>query len=40
MLNWKGKGETSTRERLLQLLPKIEDAELRKDIEETLKRMP
>jgi hypothetical protein len=30
--------ETSTRGRLLQLLPKVEDAELRKDIEETLKK--
>jgi hypothetical protein len=32
-----GKEETSTRGRLLQLLPKIEDAELRREIEETLK---
>jgi hypothetical protein len=35
-----GKEETSTRGRLLQLLPKVEDAELRKDVEETLKRIP
>ena len=34
------KEETSTRGRLLQLLPKVEDAELRKDIEETLKAKP
>ena len=33
-----GKEETSTRGRLLQLLPKIEDADLRKDIEENLKQ--
>jgi hypothetical protein len=39
-VNLGDKAETSTRGRLLQLLPKIEDAELRKDIEETLKRMP
>jgi len=35
-----GKEETSTRGRLLALLPKIEDADLRNDIEETLKKMP
>jgi hypothetical protein len=32
-----GKGETSTRGRLLELLPKIEDAQLREEIKETLK---
>ena len=32
-----GKEETSTRGRLLELLPKIEDAPLREEIEETLK---
>jgi hypothetical protein len=32
-----GKEETSTRGRLLELLPKIEDAKLREEIEETLK---
>jgi hypothetical protein len=32
--------ETSTRGRLLELLPKVEDAELRKEIEETLKKKP
>ena len=39
-VNLGDKAETSTRGRLLQLLPKIEDAELRKDVEETLKKMP
>ena len=39
-VNLGDKQETSTRGRLLQLLPKIEDAELRKDIEETLKNPP
>jgi hypothetical protein len=32
-----GKEETSTRGRLIQLLPKVENAELREDIELTLK---
>jgi hypothetical protein len=35
-----GKTETITRRRLLQLLPTIEDAVLRLDIEETLKKNP
>jgi len=39
-VNLGGKEETSTRGRLLQLLPKVEDADLRKDIEETLKTKP
>jgi hypothetical protein len=39
-VNLGGKEETSTRGRLLQLLPKVEDAELRREIEETLKKMP
>ncbi len=39
-VNLGGKEETSTRGRLLQLLPKIGSAELRRDIEETLKTMP
>ena len=39
-VNLGGKEETSTRGRLLQLLPNIENAELRKDIEETLKAKP
>jgi len=39
-VNLGGKEETSTRGRLLQLLLKVEDADLRKDIEETLKKMP
>ncbi len=39
-VNLGGKEETSTRGRLLQLLPEVEDAELRKDIEETLKAKP
>ncbi len=39
-VNLGGKEETSTRGRLLQLLPKVEDGDLRKDIEETLKKMP
>jgi len=34
------KTETSTRGRLLQLLPTVEDADLRLDIEETLKKKP
>jgi hypothetical protein len=38
-VNLGDKAETSMRGRLLQLLPKIEDAELRKDIGETLKKM-
>ena len=37
-VNLGGKEETSTRGRLLQFLPKIEDADLRKDIEENLKQ--
>ena len=36
-VNLGGGEETSTRGRLLQLLPKVEDAELRVEIEETLK---
>ena len=39
-VNLGGKEETSTRGRLLQLLHKIGDSELRKDIEETLKAKP
>ena len=39
-VNLGDKAETSTRGRLIQLLPKIEDADLRRDIEETLKKMP
>ena len=39
-VNLGGKEETSTRGRLLQLLPKVEDADLRKDIEEMLKKTP
>jgi hypothetical protein len=39
-VNFGGKEETSTRGRLLQLLPKVQDADLRKDIEETLKTKP
>ena len=35
-----GKQETSTRGRLLQLLPLIEDNNLRLDVEETLKKKP
>ncbi len=38
-VNLGDKTETSTRGRLLLLLPKVEDADLRKDIEETLKKM-
>jgi len=34
------KTETSTRGRLLQLLPAVEDADLRLDIEEALKKKP
>jgi hypothetical protein len=37
-VNLGDKEETSTRGRLLQLLPKVEDADLRKDIEENLKQ--
>ena len=36
-VNLGGKEETSTRGRLLELLPRIEDAKLREEIEETLK---
>ena len=39
-VNIGGKEETSTRGRLLELLPKVEDTELRRDVEETLKRTP
>ena len=39
-VNLGDKQETSTRGRPLQLLPKIEDADFRKDIEETLKKKP
>jgi hypothetical protein len=39
-VNLGDKAETSTRGRLLQRLPKVEDADLRRDIEETLKKMP
>jgi hypothetical protein len=39
-VNLGGKEETSTRGRLLQLLPKVENADLKKDIEETLRKMP
>ena len=39
-VNLGGKGETSTRGRLLELLSKVEDIDLRKDIEETLKTKP
>jgi hypothetical protein len=39
-VNLGDKAETSTRGRLLQLLPKVEDPDLRRDIEETLKKMP
>jgi len=34
------KTETSTRGRLLQLLPAVEDDDLRLDVEETLKKKP
>jgi hypothetical protein len=37
-VNLGGKEETSTRGRLLQLLPKVENAELRLEIEENLKK--
>jgi hypothetical protein len=37
-VNLGGKEETSTRGRLLQLLPKVENAELRVEIEENLKK--
>ncbi len=39
-VNLGGKEETSTRGRLLELLPTIEDMYLRKDVEETLKKTP
>jgi hypothetical protein len=39
-VNLGGKAETSIRGRLLQLLPTFEDADLRLDIEETLKKKP
>jgi hypothetical protein len=37
-VNLGGKEETSTRGRLLQLLPKVENAKLRVEIEESLKK--
>ena len=37
-VNLGGKEETSTRERLLRLLPKVEDAELGAEIEENLRK--
>ena len=37
-VNLGGKEETSTRGRLLQLLPSVEDANIRTEIEETLKK--
>ena len=37
-VNLGGKGETSARGCLLQLLPKVEDAELRAETEENLKK--
>ena len=37
-VNLGGGEETSTRGRLLELLPKVEDAKLREEIEETLKK--
>ena len=39
-VNLGGGEETSTRGRLLQLLPNVEKADLRLDIEETLKKKP
>ena len=39
-VNLGGKEETSTRGRLLELLPKVQDTSLRDDIEETLKKKP
>ncbi len=39
-VNLGGGEETSTRGRLLQLLPNVENADLRLDIEETLKKKP
>jgi hypothetical protein len=39
-VNLGGKQETSIKGRLLQLLPKVEDADLRVEIEETLKKKP
>ena len=39
-VNLGGKEETSTRGRLLELLPKIEDVDLRRAVEETLKNAP
>ena len=36
-VNLSGGEETSTRGRLLEVLPKVEDAKLREEIEETLK---
>jgi len=39
-VNLSGGEETSTRGRLLQLLPNVESADLRLDIEETLKKKP
>jgi hypothetical protein len=39
-VNLGDKAETCRRGRLLQLLPKVQDADLRRDIEETLKTKP
>lgn len=39
-VNLGGGEETSIRGRLLQLLPKVENADFRVDIEETLKKKP
>jgi hypothetical protein len=39
-VNLEGKEETSTRGRLMQLLPNIENADLRKEVEEALEKMP
>jgi hypothetical protein len=38
LVNLGGKEETSTRGRLLQLLTKVEDAELRAEIEENVQQ--
>jgi hypothetical protein len=39
-VNLGDKAETSTRGRLLLLLPTVKDTDLRKDIKEMLKKMP
>jgi hypothetical protein len=39
-VNLGGEEETSIRGRLLQLLPKIENADLWRDVEEALEKMP